>query len=203
MKLYLIFLTVAAATVASPGPGVLMTLSNALRYGLRGAIGGVFGIAAGIFVVAAISATSLGVVLAASAAAFTIVKFAGAAYLFYLGIRLWLAPAPEFSSGKTAYASFGRRFLEGFSLTLTNPKAIFFFLAVFPQFIEPHGNYAVQFSLLVITFSTLVIVIHTVYALFARSARDWLNSSRGGLLMNRVGGTAFMFFGVVLAAARR
>ena len=84
---WLLFVTVAALTVASPGPGVVMTLSNALRFGLRGAFSGILGIACGALVVAALSATSLGL-LATSATAFTAAKFAGAAYLLYLGIRL-------------------------------------------------------------------------------------------------------------------
>ena len=79
MNLYLLFLTVATLTVLSPGPGVLMTLTNALRYGLRGTIGGILGIAFGALLVAGISATTLGAVLAASALAFTVLKLAGAA----------------------------------------------------------------------------------------------------------------------------
>lgn len=196
----------ATATVFSPGPGVLMTLSNALRYGLRGTIGGIFGIAFGALVVAAISATSVGIVLATSAFAFTIMKFIGAAYLIYLGIRLWraepfnlAAPGADAAPG----AGFGRRFAEGLSLQLTNPKAIFFFLSVFPQFIQPELSYAGQFTLLVLTYSALVVVIHCLYALSARHARGWLTSARGGRLLNRIGGATFVFFGAALVMARR
>jgi homoserine/homoserine lactone efflux protein len=79
VHLYLLFLFMAAATVLSPGPGVVMTLTNALRYGLRGTFGGILGIAVGALVVAATSATSLGVLLATSALAFTVLKLLGAA----------------------------------------------------------------------------------------------------------------------------
>ncbi len=81
MTLYPVFLLVAATTVLSPGPGVVMTLTNSLRYGFRGTLGGILGIAAGALAVAALSATGLGVLLATSAMAFTILKYAGAAYL--------------------------------------------------------------------------------------------------------------------------
>ena len=156
MKLYLLFLFMATATVFSPGPGVVMTLTNALRYGMRGTFGGILGVAFGALIVAAISATSLGVLLAASALAFTVLKLFGAAYLVYLGVRLWRAPPFKFSEQTAHEASFGRRFLEGLSLQLTNPKTIFFFLAVFPQFIDPTHNYATQFATLVLTFIALV-----------------------------------------------
>lgn len=203
MNLYLLFLTVATLTVLSPGPGVLMTLTNALRYGLRGTIGGILGIAFGALLVAGISATTLGAVLAASALAFTVLKLAGAAYLIYLGARLWRSPPVPVASERAHQASFQRRFLEGLSLQLTNPKAIFFFLSVFPQFIEGEAGFVGQFALLVLTYAALVVVIHTGYALFAHQARAWLTSERGGRTVNRLGGATFMCFGVALTFARK
>ena len=203
MHLYLLFLLMAAATVASPGPGVVMTLTNALRYGLRGTFGGILGIAFGALVVAAISATSLGVLLATSAQAFTLLKLIGAAYLVYLGIRLWRAPPFDFSARTAHSASFARRFVEGLSLQLTNPKAVFFFLSIFPQFIDPARDYALQFATLVLTYSTLVVCIHCAYALFARRAKSWLTSPRGGRIVNRTAGVTFVGFGAALASASR
>lgn len=203
MKLYILFLLMATATVVSPGPGVVMTLTNALRYGMRGTFGGILGIAFGALVVAAISATSLGVLLAASALAFTVIKLVGAGYLVYLGIRLWRAPPFKFEEQPVHAASFGRRFLEGVSLQLTNPKAIFFFLSVFPQFIDPKQNYSVQFVAQVLTYSSLVVVIHCMYALCAKRARRWLTSERGGRTVNKTAGATFVFFGVALATAKQ
>lgn len=203
MKLYSLFLLMAAATVLSPGPGVVMTLTNALRFGMRGTFGGILGIAFGALVVAAISATSLGVLLATSALAFTILKFIGAAYLIYLGLRLWRAPPFKFAEQSAHEASFRRRFLEGISLQLSNPKAIFFFLSVFPQFIDPGINYSVQFATLVLTYSSLVVVIHFAYAFFAKRAKSWLTSQRGGRTVNRTAGATFVFFGAALATAKQ
>jgi len=203
MKLYSLFLLMATVTVFSPGPGVVMTLTNALRYGMRGTFGGILGIAFGAFLVAAISATSLGVLLAASAVAFTIIKLVGAAYLVYLGIRLWRSPPFKFAEQSAHEVSFSKRFLEGLSLQLTNPKAIFFFLSVFPQFIDPQKGYPIQFATLVLTYSSLVVVIHSIYAIFAKRAKGWLVSERGGRIVNKVAATAFMFFGAALATAKR
>ncbi|HEX7646623.1 MAG TPA: LysE family transporter [Noviherbaspirillum sp.] len=203
MKLYSLFLLMATATVFSPGPGVVMTLTNSLRYGVRGTIGGIFGIAFGALVVAAISATSLGVLLATSAMAFMVMKYIGAAYLIYLGIKLWRSQGFRFTEMQTHSASFGKRFLEGLSLQLTNPKAIFFFLSVFPQFIDPSAAYAKQFLLLVLTYSSLVVVIHCIYAFSAQRAKAWLVSEKGGRIINKTGAATFLFFGAMLATAKK
>lgn len=202
MHLNPLFVLLAAATVASPGPGVVMTLTNAVRHGLSGAFSGILGIAAGAIVVAGISATSVGVILAASALAFTVLKLAGAAYLIYLGLKLWRSPPlaletlPALPTGK-------RHFTAALALQLTNPKPIFFFLSVFPQFIEPSQGYAPQFALLVLTYAGLIVVIHSAYAMGVRRAQGWLASPRGGRLMNRAGGAAFVCFGAALATAKR
>lgn len=203
MKLYPLFLLMATATVFSPGPGVVMTLTNALRYGMRGTFGGILGISFGALIVAAISATSVGVILAASAIAFTILKLLGAAYLIFLGIKLWRAPAFRFVESDAHEASFKKRFLEGLSLQMTNPKAIFFFLSVFPQFIDPATSYGLQFGVLVLTYSALIVFIHSSYAMFAGRARNWLTSDKGGSTMNKVGAATFVFFGCALAGAKR
>jgi len=203
LKLYPLFLLMATVTVLSPGPGVVMTLTNSLRYGLKGTFGGILGIAVGALVVAAISATSLGVLLATSALAFTALKFVGAAYLIYLGVRAWRAPPFQFTEQGAHEASFAKRFLEGLSLQLTNPKAIFFFLSLFPQFIDPSRNYAAQFSALVLTYSSLVVVIHCTYAFFARRSKNWLSSEKGSRAVGKAGGVTFAFFGATLAMAKQ
>jgi homoserine/homoserine lactone efflux protein len=161
------------------------------------------GIATGALAVAAISATSLGVLLAASATAFNVLKFIGAGYPIYLGSRLWRAPPFRFAERLTHEAGFGRHFLEGLSLQVTNPKAIFFFLSVFPQFIDPAKSFPVQFTSLVLTYSALVVIIHSIYALFAQRARGWLISERGGRAVNKAAATTFVLFGAALAVARR
>jgi threonine/homoserine/homoserine lactone efflux protein len=203
MKLYPLFLAMATATVFSPGPGVVMTLTNSLRYGLKGTFGGILGIAFGALVVAAISATSVGVLLATSGTAFTLLKYIGAAYLVYLGIKLWRAPAFQFKEASAREPGFKRRFLEGASLQLTNPKVIFFFLSVFPQFIDHSSGYAIQFAILVLTYSLLVVMIHCLYAASAQKAKLWLASEKGGRLINKVGGATFVCFGAALAGAKR
>lgn len=203
MPLYPVFLFVASATVLTPGPGVVMTLTNALRYGFKNTFGGVLGLAFGALVLATLSATSLGVLLAASGLAFTLLKSLGAGYLIYLGIKLWRAPALSLDSGEAHAASFGRRFREGLSLQLTNPKSIFFFLSVLPQFIARSQPFGLQFSILVLSYGALLVLIHSLYILFAQRARGWLCSGRGARFVNRLGSCTFVIFGAALATARR
>lgn len=200
---YPLFVLMACMTVLMPGPGVLMTLTNALRFGLRGSLGGILGIACGAFIVASLSSTSLGLLLASSALAFTVIKWVGAAYLIYLGIRLWRSPSLGLQTGQARPASFGRRFVEGISLQFTNPKAIFFFLSVLPQFIDPTAPHTRQFMLLVLTYSGLVVLIHTLYALGAQHVRGWLGTARGDRSLRQLGGATFVAFGAALATSQR
>ncbi|MEH6564367.1 MAG: LysE family translocator [Halopseudomonas sp.] len=202
MDAYLLFLIITVATVMSPGPGVLLTLTNAIRFGVQGAIGGILGLAVGAFLIAGASATGLGILLATSAAAFTALKFVGAAYLIYLGIKLWRAP-PATIELRVSSRSLGRQFAEGLGLQLTNPKAVFFFLSILPQFVTYDSAHVGQFALLVCTYSVVLVVVHLIYAGLAKSTRQWLASDSGGRLVNRLGGGTFLCFGLGLAATSR
>ena len=203
MDNYLIFLIVSIVTVLSPGPGVILTLTNTIRLGVSGAVGGIFGIAFGTFIVAGISATSLGVILETSTIAFSVLKYIGAVYLFYLGVKLWRSVPPKMEANIVAAKSRSLQFLEGLTLQLTNPKAVFFFISVFPQFIDFTESNSNQFILLVVTYSCLVILIHFIYACLAKKARAWLTSEKGGRSVNRLGGGTFMCFGLGLASASK
>ena len=203
MENYLIFLLIAIITVLSPGPGVVLTLTNTIRFGARGAVGGILGIAFGTFIVAGVSATSLGLLLMTSSIAFTAMKFVGAAYLIYLGIKLWRSPPVKIVLNDISSKNRTLQFIEGLALQLTNPKAIFFFMSVFPQFINFNQGYTAQFMLLVVTYSLLVVIIHLLYSFLAKSARFWLASEKGGRLVNRFSGGTFMCFGIGLATASK
>jgi homoserine/homoserine lactone efflux protein len=202
--LYPLFLVVAATTVASPGPGVVLTLTNAVRYGRLSTLAGILGLVFGALLIATLSATGLGVILATSALAFTVTKLLGAAYLVYLGVRTWRAPAFRFEEkAAEADGGAGRRFVEAISIQLTNPKALVFFLSVFPQFIDRGSDFGPQFALLIGTYGLLILLIHTVYAACARQARLFLTTAGGGRVLNRVSGATFLFFGAALATAKR
>ena len=203
MQLYLLFILMATLTILSPGPGVLKSVTNSLNYGFKRAFIGVIGLSTGTFCVAVLSATSLGALLAASDTAFTVIKYFGAAYLIYMGIKLWRAPAFEFKDAAKEAISNKKLFAECFIFQLSNPKALVFFLSVFPQFIEHDRSYLGQFAVLVLTFCLLLVLVHSVYALFAHKAKSWFTSAHGGRWANRVGGTAFIGFGLLLANAKK
>ena len=203
MASYLIFVTLAAITVLSPGPGVVLTLSNAVRYGFSKSLSGIAGIASGTLVVAGLSATGVGVVLATSAVMFSIMKYLGAAYLIYLGIKSWRSAPVTLSKRTGSGNNPGHRFLEGFLIQVTNPKAVVFFMSVFPQFAGMTPDSQSAFALLVATYCGLVMIIHTGYALMAGCARERLAAPKAGQVMNRVSGGTFICFGIGLASANR
>lgn len=208
MEQYFLYLIIVVVTVASPGPGVILTLSNAIRHGVKPALSAVVGIATGILIIALISASSLGVLLATSAFAFTVLKYVGAAYLIYLGVKLWRSPVMDFSGCTTEAINkkemqYGLRFKEGFLVTMLNPKPIFFFMSLFPQFINHQQGYLLQFAYLTLTFCTVILVVHSIYALAANSIKGWLSSPRGSKMVNRIGGSIFVLFGFGLASSHR
>jgi len=204
MDNFLLYVLISAITIASPGPGVILTLSNTIRYNFMTAFSGILGIAIGMVMVSLISVTSLGILLATSATAFTIMKLIGAIYLIYLGIKLWRTSTLAFDLNKQgSEQSLLKHFVEGLTITLINPKPIFFFMSLFPQFIDLSKNYTLQFMYLTLTFCGLIIIIHTFYALFAHIARQWLSSSKGRKNMNRASGSAFILFGLGLGYTHR
>lgn len=203
MEAYFIFMILAAVTVLSPGPGVLLTLSNTIRFGTAGAASGIIGVAFGTFAVAAASAAGLGMLLSVSTLAFTVMKYLGAAYLVYLGCRLWCSGSGTGTLRGKGSPRWQKRFVEGALIQITNPKAVLFFMSVFPQFIDNTRKTSWQFAGLVFTYATLVVVIHTGYALMAGTARGWFNTPGGIRILNRIGGTTFICFGAGLAAAKR
>ena len=203
MDNYLLYVGVAAATILLPGPAVMLTINNAIQRGLFLSVAGILGIALAILVVAAISATSLGIILASSAAAFTVVKVLGAVYLIYLGIKMWRTQ--QSISAKTLHRtkSFYACFFEGFLVSISNPKAVVFFMSIFPQFIDLKQEYMPQFVLLAVTFSVLVMAIHTAYALFSVFAKSRLSSAEGSSILNKVSCGVFVAFGVSLVASSK
>ena len=199
---YFLFIVIAAAVIASPGPGIVLTLKNAIQYDCRGALPGIIGVALGMLLIAVISATGLGLLLTTSTLAFTLLKYVGAAYLIYLGIKLWRSQGAISASGAGRQKSVTSRFLEGLGITVLNPKPIVFFLSLFPQFIDPAAAYVPQFALLALTFSALVVMIHCIYAIAANLARKRLSTPEGSAVINKISGGMFVCFGLALTSSR-
>jgi threonine/homoserine/homoserine lactone efflux protein len=205
-QLWLAFAAAAAVVIAIPGPTTLMVTGHAMSSGTRVALASLLGVALGDFTAIACSVLGLGAVLAASAEAFTVLKWAGALYLIYLGIKLWRAPAVAFgvgAAGQGAKRSFRRAIAESFSVTLLNPKGLLFFAAFLPQFIDPHRAVLPQVVVLALTFEALAATSLALYIFMTTRARRVMDSPRAIRIMNRAGGTMLIGAGLLTASLKR
>lgn len=184
-----------------PGPGVTMIVGYALASGRRAALSAVAGAAAGNGLAMTLSLAGVGAVLAASATAFVVLKWAGALYLVALGLfaigRSFRAAAPAAPSRAPRMS-----FLGAFAVTALNPKTIVFFVAFAPQFMSAQAAYLPQAALLVATFVLLVAATDGAYALLASSFAKVLRGPRVACWAERAGGGALIGAGLATAAAR-
>ena len=197
------FFVASLVLIVMPGPSVLFIIGRSLALGRRGGVLSVVGTTLGMLVLVVLVALGLGVIVAQSIVVFTIVKFAGAAYLVYLGIqaiRHRKDAAAAVAQG--AAASSTRRLVgEGFVVGVTNPKTIAFFVAVLPQFVDyGAGTIPLQMLELGVIFAFLAWASDSVWALAAGSARDWFaRSPRRVERLSAAGGAMMIGLGGVLA----
>lgn len=199
-----LFVTASVVLLVVPGPTIALVVARSLSGGRRVALPLVLGVGLGDLVAATLALAGAGALLAASATAFTIVKVAGALYLVWLGIALFLAePTPPSADDGTARASAWPAFRDGFLVTVFNPKGILFFVAFVPQFIRTDGDYAAQAVFFVLTFTALGMLNGGLYALAADAMRRVVRSDPVLTWMNRAGGTVIVGAGVAALFARR
>ena len=204
---WLLFCSVALLVTFSPGPAVLLAISNAIAVGPRRAMISSMGNGFGLFIISGVAMAGMGVVLATSATAFMLLKLAGALYLVYLGIKQWrsktsiVADAPV-PLGAANPNSFWKLFRQGLTVALTNPKAILFFSALFPQFITPGEPVAIQFTVLTTSFVACAMLAHLFYANLARLLKTQLATPGRARLFNRISGGAFVLLGLSLLRLR-
>ena len=199
---YLLYLAAVALLIVTPGPTMLMCMTNAVNHGQRPALASTAGaLVASVFIML-LSALGLGALLAASETAFTALKFVGAAYLVWLGIKTFRSGAPlaPVESAPRADRSF---FLQGFLVGASNPKALLFFAAFFPQFIDPAHPVALQFALLALTFLAGDALMLGTCAFGVARFAPWLRRSDTVRWMNRICGGLFALLGGLLLFARR
>ena len=200
-----LFLLTSAALLIVPGPTIALVVARSLARGRRVALPLVLGVGLGDLVAASLSLAGAGVLLAASATAFAAVKWIGALYLLWLGVRLFRAePAPLDLDGGGDGADAARgAFRDGFLVTVFNPKGILFFVAFVPQFVDPARGYAPQAAFFVVAFTLLGMANGALYALAAARLRRLVRDVRTLRWVNRVGGTAIVGAGIAAALARR
>jgi homoserine/homoserine lactone efflux protein len=200
---WLAFVAASTILLAIPGPTILLVISYALGHGRRAATPIVAGVALGDFTAMTASMLGLGALLAASAELFTVLKWAGAAYLIYLGIQLWRAPVGEAAAVEAPPQKPVRMFLHAWIVTALNPKSIVFFVAFLPQFLILSEPLLGQMIILEATFLVLATANATIYALVASAARTTIRKPRVQRLVNRTGGSLLIGAGVFAVAWRR
>lgn len=202
----LIFIAAGWLLNLTPGPDVLYIVTNSLRSGAKSGIVAGLGITAGCFVHIFAAALGISALLATSATAFTVLKYIGAAYLLWIGIKILLAKTPQAAPDLMAQAAAGKGrdlkaiFLGGFLTNVLNPKVAIFFLAFVPQFIAPDAdNKALAFVLLGIIFNLNAIPVNSGWAVAAAwmARRDAVQ--RGMHWLDRAAAVMFIGFGLKLA----
>lgn len=186
--------------LAIPGPTVLLVVSYALGHGRRYALATTVGVALGDLTAMTASMLGLGVILAASAALFSVLKWIGAAYLIYLGIKLWRAPVSAPAVPDTAETRTGRIVAHAYAVTALNPKSIIFFVAFVPQFIDSHARALPQIAVFETTFVVLAALNAFAYAMLAAAARKAVRNARVQRAVNRTGGSLLIGAGLFAAA---
>jgi threonine/homoserine/homoserine lactone efflux protein len=204
---WLAFVAASAVLLAIPGPTVLLIISYALGHGKKTASATVAGVALGDFTAMTASMLGLGALLAASAALFTLLKWIGAAYLVYLGIKLWRAPV---GSGEVSAEANGnaahrplRIFLHTYVVTALNPKSIIFFVAFLPQFLDMTRPITQQMVIFESTFLVLATLNAAAYGLMASMARKTIRKPKVQRVVNRVGGSLMIGAGLLAVGWKR
>lgn len=187
-----------------PGPTIIMVVTQALSHGKRVAFASILGVGLGDLIAASFSIIGVGTILATSATVFLIVKWAGAAYLIYIGVRLWIDPVtiPDIETDQQRRSQWSI-FRDSFLVTLLNPKGIVFFMAFVPQFITSKAAFAPQASVFVAVFVLLGILNAWAYAMLASGARQFIRRPSVLRSMTRAGAVFLIGAGLVSAMTRR
>jgi threonine/homoserine/homoserine lactone efflux protein len=201
---WLAFLIASILFIQVPGPSLLFTIGRALTVGRREALLSVVGNALGLVAQVGLVALGLGAIVAASTAAYTVIKFVGAAYVVWLGIsaiRHRADARAALENRERTPATRGHAVRTGFIVGVTNPKTIVFFVAFLPQFTNDSGPAAVQLALLGVVFGILAVCSDSVWALGAGKARDWFARKPHRLdKLSASGGGMMIALGVTMAA---
>lgn len=206
LQTWWLFVLMAFVVAATPGPNMLLVMSSSARFGLRAAIATMSGCLSALLTMMSISAAGLGALLHTFPMVFNALRLAGAVYLVYLGVRTWRAPIHDKTIDPAALGVCVARpwglFRNGVLVAASNPKALVFAAAFFPQFIAPEQPKLPQLSILLATFVVIEIAWYFVYALSGQRLSGYLQRSTVSRVFNRVTGGAFIGFAGLMAVAR-
>lgn len=200
---WLVFVAAVFVLTVTPGPSVLMAVSTSVQRGFRQAVLAALGSTTAIVCIMVLSAVGLGAVLSASEWMFSVLKWAGAAYLAYLGLTSLMSSRRQIALTETAVTGQPRSFVRGFLVGASNPKALIFFTALFPQFIDPLRPQLPQFLVLCSTFVAFELFWLITYAALGHRAKRWLQQPGRAVVFHRATGGVFLLAAGLLASARR
>ncbi|WP_299655089.1 LysE family translocator [uncultured Tateyamaria sp.] len=206
LDLWLTFVVASTALLVIPGPTLMMVLSYAMTQGRRVAVASALGVATGDLVAMTLSVIGLGALFLTSALAFTILKWVGAAYLVYLGIKMLLSartPAQTTLMDKPDGQRAGKVFRDLTTVTALNPKSNTFFVAFVPQFIDANAAFAPQAAILIATFVIIAGINALIFALAANAMRSRITRPTVQMWLTRAGGATLVGMGLLTASLRR
>jgi homoserine/homoserine lactone efflux protein len=205
LELWLAYVTLCFLFAATPGPAVILTAGQAVARGFGAGMGVITGTQLGNLVYFVVSAAGLGAILATSETAFTIIKYAGAAYLMYLGARtIWHARRANEPSAETKVPLWSHPFMQGFLNQLANPKSILFWGAMFPQFVNYRAdNLLTQFAILAVTCVVADAIVLSGYAAVAARGGKFMAAGPLAVWRERISGAALIVVGGALSMVKR
>lgn len=204
---WMLYIVLVITACASPGPAILFAVTTAINHGWKNALFAASGNVFGLLCLGSIAITGLGTLLDVSLLLYTIVKYLGAAYLIYMGIRLivsrqaaslWREP-----TYRTGSVSRRKIFFQASTVAMSNPKAVVFLTALLPQFIVVEQPLFPQFIQLVGVLMFFSFLFLMGYALLIHKMKNWLKKPDSGQLFNRISGSLFIGFGLLLAASSK
>lgn len=201
LHLWWLYVTAVFLISATPGPNMLHVMTQSIAHGPRRALATMAGLMSAVLLCLIASALGLGALLKASPRLFDVLRYAGVAYLVWLGIKAWRAPVGGVD-GVASRRSDRALYLTGLLTGLSNPKLIIFAAALFPQFIDPSRPFGTQLAILVISFVVIELGWQAAYALGGIKLARWLAPVNRQRLFNRATGVMFIGFGGALLGAR-
>jgi homoserine/homoserine lactone efflux protein len=200
-ELYLAFVAASAVLILIPGPNVALIVANSVAHGTRFGLLTVAGTSSAVVIHLALTVLGATALLDILAASFDWLRWAGAAYLVWLGVAAWRAPAVDLTRTSPQARSMRLIFARGFAVGLTNPKTLLFYGAFFPQFVMPGPSAGEQLALLAVTFLAVALLLDGLWAVLAGRLRGLLAAR--ARLRNRLTGGLLVGAGIGLALARR
>ena len=202
LHLYFAFVVATAIMIALPGPSVILTVAHSISFGWRHALSTVAGATIGIAVQLSIAAIGLTSLLNVVAEAFEWLRWAGALYLIYLGIKQWRSASEPLEVDNSSVSK-KNLLVQGIAITIPNPKSLIFIAAFLPQFIDAARPLGLQFAIIVPTFLVITFTVTSVWALAAGNISVFVRSKRAFQAAMRTAGGLMVMAGMGLALARR